>query len=410
MPSPVVDMRSRPSFLHPFFGAAPGTPEEDVVRWLNRQVGSNEVDHFTRGRSIDGFVAEMNAARISVAIMVARSVPGVRVGNDDLAAAAQHDPARLVGIASVDPVELGRDAAVAEARRAVTELGMKGVNLDAGFYGEAMRADDERLMPLYELCQELGVPAFIMSGPTTPDLRLNDPYAVDRVAKTFPDLPLVCCHGFYPHAEAIVTVAFRNANVYVSPCTPLAGWPIVCGGGQWLHARPCSAVRSRPAAHRGGDPYARGPGGEDVSRSAARVLPRRGGSGADCPGGHGPASWRLHPHAEAIVMPSQASAMRMSAVRLRRTCTSGSCRVANCMWRRPMAPGLGAVWRGACFFGAPDPDVGRFLQQPAQHGISGQAEDRPRWLRTTPSPRSAVRSRSAQCGKDVEQHFIDMDR
>lgn len=214
---PIVDMRSRPAFLHKFFGGAPDTPEYGVVRWLNRRVGGREIDHFTRGMSVEGFSAEMDAAGIDVAVMVARSVPGVRIANDDLAAVARHDPRRLIGIASVDPVELGRDAALAEARRAVTELGFKGVNLDAGFYGEAMRADDERLMPLYELCQELGVPAFVMSGPTTPDLRLNDPLAVDRVAKSFPKLPLVCCHGFYPNVAEMVTVAFRNENVFVSP-------------------------------------------------------------------------------------------------------------------------------------------------------------------------------------------------
>jgi predicted TIM-barrel fold metal-dependent hydrolase len=217
MPRPIVDMRSRPSFLHPFFGADPNAPEDGVVRWLNGRVGAKEVAHYTRSRSIEGFVSEMDGAGIAVAVMVARSVPGVRVSNDDLAAAARHDPKRLIGIASVDPVELGRDAAVAEARRAVTELGFKGINLDAGFYGSPMRADDERLMPLYELCQTLAVPAFVMSGPTTPDLRLNDPLAVDRVAKTFPKLPIVCCHGFYPHVDAMVTVAFRNENVYVSP-------------------------------------------------------------------------------------------------------------------------------------------------------------------------------------------------
>lgn len=217
MTKPIVDMRSRPSFLHPFFGAAPGTPDYEVVRWLNKRVGSKEIDHFTRGRTIGGFVAEMDAAGIAVAIMVARSVPGVRIGNDDLAAVAKHDPRRLVGIASVDPTDLGREEALREARRAVTELGMKGINLDAGFYGSPMRADDERLLPLYGLCQELGVPAFVMSGPTTPDLRLNDPLAVDRVARMFPKLPLVCCHGFYPHVDAMVTVALRNENVFVSP-------------------------------------------------------------------------------------------------------------------------------------------------------------------------------------------------
>ena len=216
---PVVDMRSRPTFLHAFFGADPQAPSYGVVRWLNKRVGTHdhEIDHFTRGMSVEGFKAEMDDAGIDVAIMVARSVPEVRVSNDALAEVARHDPRRLIGIASVDPIELGRDASVAEARRAVTELGFKAINLDAGFYAEGMRADDERLMPLYELCQELKVPAFVMSGPTTPDLRLNDPLAVDRVARTFPKLPLVCCHGFYPNVADMVTVAFRNENVYVSP-------------------------------------------------------------------------------------------------------------------------------------------------------------------------------------------------
>ncbi|TXN70480.1 amidohydrolase family protein [Methylobacterium sp. WL6] len=214
---PIVDMRSRPTFLHAFFGAEPDTPSYGVVRWLNERVGTREIDHFTRGMTIEGFRSEMDGAGIDVAIMVARSVPDVRVSNDELASVARHDPKRLIGIASVDPIELGRDAAVAEARRAVTELGFKAINLDAGFYAEGMRADDERLMPLYELAQELRVPAFVMSGPTTPDLRLNDPLAVDRVAKTFPKLPLVCCHGFYPHVAEMVTVAFRNENVFVSP-------------------------------------------------------------------------------------------------------------------------------------------------------------------------------------------------
>lgn len=174
----------------------------------------------------------MKSAGISAAVMVARSVPGVRISNDELAAAMQHDPKRLIGIASVDPIELSRTGAIKEARRAVKELGMKGINLDAGFYKEPMRADDARLMPLYEVCQELGVPAFIMSGPTTPDLSFNDPLAVDRVAKTFPKLPLVCCHGFYPNVHAMVTVAFRNENVFVSSDM----YTFAPGGGLYVEA------------------------------------------------------------------------------------------------------------------------------------------------------------------------------
>lgn len=210
-------MRSRPAFLHPFFGADPNTPQFEVVRWLNRRVGSRDVDHFTHAKDPDGFVSEVNSAGIDIAVMVARSVPGVRISNDELAAIAGTAPDQLFPVASVDPIELGAEGAMTEARRALTELGHKGLNLDAGFYETPLKASDERLMPLYELCSGLGMPAFVMSGPTTPDLAFNDPLAVDVVARTFPKLKIVCCHGFFPRVNEMVTVAFRNENVFVSP-------------------------------------------------------------------------------------------------------------------------------------------------------------------------------------------------
>jgi predicted TIM-barrel fold metal-dependent hydrolase len=225
-------MRSRPAFLHEFFGSTPSTPEYEVVRWLNKRVGSRDIDHFTRARDAKGFVSEMDASGITAAVMVARSVPGVRVSNDDLAAVAAIAPDRLIAVASVDPIDLGVNKAVAEATRAVKVLGHKGINIDAGFYAEPLKAHDERLMPLYELCQTLGVPAFVMSGPTTPDLTFNDPFAVDIVAKTFPKLKIVCCHGFYPRVADIITVAFRNENVFVSPDM----YTFAPGGGLYAEA------------------------------------------------------------------------------------------------------------------------------------------------------------------------------
>jgi predicted TIM-barrel fold metal-dependent hydrolase len=213
----IVDMRLRPRWLHKFFGSTPGTPEYDVVRWLNRRVGSLDVDHFARAADLPALLREMDEAGIALGVMVARSTPTVRIRNDDLAAVADESGGRLVGIASVDPVALGREDALAELRRAVRELGLRGLNIDAGFYETPLRADDELLMPLYEECGRLGVPAFVMSGPTTPDLAFNDPLAVDAVARTFPKLSIVCSHGFYPRVADIVTVAFRNENVLVSP-------------------------------------------------------------------------------------------------------------------------------------------------------------------------------------------------
>jgi uncharacterized protein len=214
---PILDMRNRPSWLHAFFGSTPGTPEYQVVRWLNKRVGSQDVDHFTQSPTMEHFTAELDAAEIAMAVMVARSTPTVRVSNDDVAATAARSGGRLLGIASVDPIELGPKKALEEIERAVKTLGLLGLNIDAGFYAQPMRADDEALMPLYEACEALGVPAFLLSGPTTPDLRLNDPFAIDRVAAQFPNLPIVVCHGCYPHVDDMVGVAFRRENVFVSP-------------------------------------------------------------------------------------------------------------------------------------------------------------------------------------------------
>lgn len=232
MPQLVIDMRNRPTFLHAFFGAEPGTPSYDVVGWLNRRVGSRSADHYTRTPDVPAYLAEVKAAGIDHAVVVGRSTPTVRITNDAVAALADASEGVVIGVASVDPLELGRDGAVAEARRAVTTLGLRAINVDAGFYAEGMKADDERVLPLYEAAEQLGVPAFVMSGPTTPDLALNDPLAVDRVARLFPKLPLVCCHGFYPNIDAMLTVAFRNENVFVSPDM----YTFAPGGGRYVEA------------------------------------------------------------------------------------------------------------------------------------------------------------------------------
>ena len=213
----LVDMRIRPSFLDPFFGSNPGSAEFETVRWLNRRVGADDPDHFTRSPDLVRFLAEMETAGIGTGIMVGRSTPSVRIRNDTLSEIACQSKGRLVGIASVDPLHLGSAGALAELERAVTKLGLRGVNFDAGFYATPLKANDGRLLPLYEACERLGVPACIMSGPTTPDLAYNDPLAVDDVARLFPRLTIICCHGFYPRIADIVAVAFRHENVVVSP-------------------------------------------------------------------------------------------------------------------------------------------------------------------------------------------------
>jgi predicted TIM-barrel fold metal-dependent hydrolase len=56
-----------------------------------------------------------------------------------------------------------------------------------------------------------------MSGPTTPDLGDTEPRAIARVAKLFPQLSIVVCHGCYPFVHEMIAVALMHPNVFVSP-------------------------------------------------------------------------------------------------------------------------------------------------------------------------------------------------
>jgi predicted TIM-barrel fold metal-dependent hydrolase len=212
----VIDMRSRPSFLHDFYGKTRGTPEFEVVKWLNGRVGSKNVEHFTASRDIESFVREIKDTRISASVVVGRDTPGIKHSNDEI-----HEMVRrhkeLVGVGSIDPHRWGARAAVLEVERAITVLGLKAINVEPGFGSPLRSADDPMLFPLYDACEQLGVPVSIMSGPTAPSLDFVRPAAVGHVAKAFPKLAIVCYHGFYPFVNEILGVALRWENVFIVP-------------------------------------------------------------------------------------------------------------------------------------------------------------------------------------------------
>jgi len=216
MAQKVIDMRSRPAFLHDFYGKTRGTPEFGVVKWLNGRVGSKNPEHFTASRDLQAFVKEIKDTRIAASVVVGRDTPAIRHSNDEIAEMVRGHK-ELVGVGSIDPHRWGVKGAVDEVERAVRLLGLRAINVEPGFGAPPRPADDPLLFPIYDVCDQLGVPVTIMSGPTAPSLDMVRPSAVGHVAKAFPNLSIVCYHGFYPFVDEIIGVAFRWENVYVVP-------------------------------------------------------------------------------------------------------------------------------------------------------------------------------------------------
>lgn len=213
----VIDMRCRPAFLHDFFGATPGSPEHATARWLNRRVGTRGPDnHFDRSLTQDGFLQEVRDAGLAKAVVVGRHTPSQHLPNDTIHKIV-HGHGALLGIAGVDPALQGTQAALSEIERAIKVLGLSGVGIEPGFGAPPRHPDDALYWPVYELARSLGVPVFLMSGPTTPDPRFNDPAGLAKVAQAFPDLPLVVYHGYWPNVQAAIGLAFRHENVHLVP-------------------------------------------------------------------------------------------------------------------------------------------------------------------------------------------------
>ena len=213
----IIDMRCRPAFLHDFFGATPGSPEHATARWLNRRVGTRGPDnHFERSLTQDGFLQEVRDAGLHKAVVVGRHTPSQHLPNDTIHKIVHGNDA-LLGIAGVDPALQGTQAALSEIERAIKVLDLSGVGIEPGFGAPPRHPDDALYWPVYELARSLGVPVFLMSGPTTPDPRFNDPAGLAKVAQAFPDLPLVVYHGYWPNVQAAIGLAFRHENVHLVP-------------------------------------------------------------------------------------------------------------------------------------------------------------------------------------------------
>lgn len=146
--------------------------------------------------------------------------------NDVVAACVERHPDAFLGFASVDPWK-GK-AAIAELRRAVTQLGLRGLKVHPS--AQAFTPNDVRHYPLWEAAAELGIPVLFHTGTTglgagVPGgggvkLGFSRPIFLDDVAADFPDLTIVGAHPSWPWQDEMLAVAQHKSNVWID----LSGW------------------------------------------------------------------------------------------------------------------------------------------------------------------------------------------
>jgi uncharacterized protein len=175
-------------------------------------------------------IAEHYRARRMAAVVFTVDAPAGTghppLSSEEIAEQAAEHADVLIPFGSVDP-HAGK-AAVARARRLVTEHGVRGFKFHPSL--QAFEPNDQRFYPLYAALEELGVPTLFHTGQTgigagLPGgrgikLRYSDPMLLDDVAADFPGLTIVLAHPSVPWQDQAISIATHKANVYID----LSGW------------------------------------------------------------------------------------------------------------------------------------------------------------------------------------------
>jgi len=185
---------------------------------------------------MDLLLEEMDDADVQWGVVMGRQADESfgRVPNEDIYELVEAYPDRFMGFPALDGGR-PRDA-VDEIHKVAEHSRMPGVHLEPMGTQPARRADDRTFYPLYAEAERLNVIFAITGGGIMgPDYTYVDPIAIQRVAKDFPGLTLIMCHGGWPWVHQALAVAFACPNVYVSPDMYLT-YPDMPGALEYVRA------------------------------------------------------------------------------------------------------------------------------------------------------------------------------
>jgi predicted TIM-barrel fold metal-dependent hydrolase len=148
------------------------------------------------------------------------------ISNEEIAIACAEHADVLIPFASIDPAK--GEPGAREARRLAEHFGVRGLKFHPSLQG--FYPNDRAAFPLYEVLQELGLPAMFHTGQTGIGARIrggggirlkySNPMCIDDVAVDFPDLRIVMAHPAFPWQDEALAVATHKPNVYID----LSGW------------------------------------------------------------------------------------------------------------------------------------------------------------------------------------------
>lgn len=211
----ILDMRCRPPFGSftelPLFNPWDGPFSTDR---FCKAFGCQHAESVQK-KSVDLLLKEMKEAGIDRAVVPVRKKTDK--DNETLAELVKTYPDIFIGSAGVDP--LGGESAITDIKKYVIDGPCTAIAMEPGMCKPPIFANDERIFPIYEYCEQNNVPLMLSYGGYVGhvDMEYYHPKYLEPVAKTFPNLKIALIHGAWPWVTQVVHLTYRFDNIYLLP-------------------------------------------------------------------------------------------------------------------------------------------------------------------------------------------------
>lgn len=194
-----------------------------VLEWIKKALPPGEDDYLERYDDPGAFEELLTAEGVDYACVLAELCP-ITTGNctNEQVREFCRGRSRLIPFCDISPnlfTHLGD-----ELRRKVENEGFRGLKLYPTY--QHFHLNDQRIYPLYQAAQELGIPVLIHTGSSIfqgARIKYGNPLDLDDVAQDFPDLVLVMAHsgrGFWYDEAFFLSKLHPNLYMELSGLPP----------------------------------------------------------------------------------------------------------------------------------------------------------------------------------------------
>ncbi len=167
----------------------------------------------TYAQSLEVALKDMRKDDVSYAILIPDNRSGTPIGDLDICLELVEDTPELFVMGTIDVEDHGKEW-LAKLEDLMTRKKIVGIKIFPGH--DPIYPTDERLFPVYELCQALSTPMVIHTGwnVNDPDVaQYNDPKYIAEIATKYPELSIVIAHFFWPGVDYCYETTHHLPNV-----------------------------------------------------------------------------------------------------------------------------------------------------------------------------------------------------